>query len=271
MKFWGTRGSCPVSGPEYHHFGGNTPCLEILYDDVHIVMDAGTGIRQLGKVFMKEKVKKIDLFLSHTHLDHLVGFPFFEPIYQSDVTITIWSPPAMGRSCKELFNQLLAPEFFPITLSELEAKLHFRVFHPGEPLQMGPLTLDFHPVNHPGATYCFKIQTPRQMIGYTTDNELMQPFGATEHSLIEFYRGADYLIHEAQYFSEEYVRKKGWGHSSLLGAMNFVEKTEAKKWLVTHHDPAHSDEELLDLSKLALQQSSIPSEWLRDGQVIELL
>ncbi|MBS0628957.1 MAG: MBL fold metallo-hydrolase [Verrucomicrobia bacterium] len=270
LKFWGTRGSCPVSGPEYLHFGGNTACLELRYDPVHIVFDAGTGIRPLGKILMKDKVTKIDLFLSHTHWDHLLGFPFFELIYQNDVSITIWSPPTTGRSCKELFKELLAPEFFPMRLSELQANLQFKVYSENTPLQMGPITISFHKVNHPGVTYCFKIQTPHQIIGYTTDNELNIPFGKEEKSIIEFFRGADLLIHEAQYFTEEYVQKKGWGHSSLLGAMEFVEKTEAKKWLVSHHDPAHTDEDLVHLSTLALQRSSIPSEWLRDGQVIEL-
>lgn len=270
LKFWGTRGSCPVSGAEYADYGGNTACLELRYEDVHIVFDAGTGIRPLGKTFINEKVKKIDLFLSHTHWDHILGFPFFDPIFQSDVNITIWAPKTGGRSCKELFNELLAPEFFPLQLSELQAKLDFKVFDEHAPVQMGPITLTFHRVNHPGIAYCFKIQTPCQTIGYTTDNELTQPFGDGERSLIEFYRGCDLLIHECQYFSEEYVKRKGWGHSCLLGAMNFVEKTEAAKWLISHHDPAHSDEDLMLLARLALQKSSVSSEWLRDGQIVEL-
>lgn len=259
-----------MSGPEYAEFGGNTACLELFYEGTHIVFDAGTGIRPLGKVLMKEKVKKIDLFISHTHWDHILGFPFFDPIYAPDVSVTIWSPKTDGRSCKELFKQLLALEFFPLQLSELQAKLEFKVFDEHTPVRMGPITLTFHKVTHPGVTYCFKIQTPRQTIGYTTDNELIEPFGNNERSLIEFYRGCDLLIHECQYFSEEYVERKGWGHSSLLGAMNFIEKTEAAKWLISHHDPAHTDKDLMLLAKLALQKSSISAEWLRDGQIVEL-
>lgn len=270
LKFWGTRGSCPTSGPEYLHFGGNTSCLEFLYDTVHLVFDAGTGIRPLGKSLIKENVKNIDLFISHTHWDHIIGFPFFDPIYQSDSNITIWTPPNIGRISKELFNQLLAPEFFPMSLSELKAKLEFKTFDEHLSVKMGPITITFHQVNHPGATFCFKIQTPHQTIGYTTDNELIEPFGKREHSLIEFFRGTDLLIHEAQYFTEEYAKKKGWGHSSLIGAMDFVEKTEAGKWLVCHHDPTHTDADLMELEKLALKKSSVPSEWLRDHQIVEL-
>lgn len=271
LKFWGTRGSCPTSGPEYIHFGGNTSCMEMLYENVHIIFDAGTGIRPLGKAFIKDNIKKTDLFISHTHWDHILGFPFFDPVYLSDASITIWTPPSVGRPSKELFNELLAPEFFPLQLSELKAKLQFKTFDDHSPIHMGPITLTFHKVNHPGAAYCFKIQTPHQTIGYTTDNELIEPFGPQEHSLIEFYRGCDLLIHEAQYFSEEYAKKKGWGHSSLFGAMKFVERTEAKRWLVCHHDPAHTDADLMRLAKLALQKSSTPSEWLRDHQIVELI
>jgi phosphoribosyl 1,2-cyclic phosphodiesterase len=259
LKFWGTRGSCPVSGPEYLHFGGNTSTLELCYDDIHIVFDAGTGIRSLGKVFVQEKVKKIDLFLSHTHWDHIQGFPFFDPIYQSDVTMTVWSPQSR---CKELFNAVFAPEFFPVQFSDLKAKIQFKVYD--APVKIGPLTLSFHKVNHPGVTYGFKIQTPHQTIGYVTDNEL--PLDA----LIDFFKGCDLLIHEAQYFSEEYTKKKGWGHSSLMEVIDFVEKTKARHWLVTHHDPAHTDEDLKRLAKLAHQKSSVPSTWLRDGQIVEL-
>lgn len=270
LKFWGTRGSCPVSGPEYLHFGGNTASLELLYNDAHIIFDAGTGIRSLGKLLIKEKVKKINLFISHTHWDHIIGFPFFDPIYQSDVSITIWSPQSQGRTCKELFKQLLATEFFPMRLSELQAELQFKTYNEQSSVKMGPITLTFHKVNHPGVTYSFKIQTPRQMIGYVTDNELSEPFGKEEKSLIEFYKGCDLLIHEAQYFSEEYAQKKGWGHSSVIGAKNFVEKTGAAQWLVCHHDPIHTDEDLLKLSKLANGKGSVPSIWVRDGQVVEL-
>lgn len=270
LKFWGTRGSCPISGPEYIEYGGNTCCAELLYDASHIVFDAGTGIRPLGKVFVKDKVKNIDLFLGHTHWDHIIGFPFFDPIFYADVSITIWSPQTKGRTCKELFNELLAPEFFPLQLSELQANLQFKSFDEHAPIQMGSITLSFHKVKHPGNAYCFKIQTPHETIGYTTDNEVTEPFGKEEESLIEFYKGCDLLIHEAQYFSEEYVKKKGWGHSSLLGAMNFVEKTGSLKWLVSHHDPAHTDEDLKMLEKLALEKSPIPSKWLKDSEIMEL-
>lgn len=274
LKFWGTRGSCPVSGPEYAHFGGNTVCLELVYDEVHLIFDAGTGIRPLGQGLLKEGRTEIDLFLSHTHWDHLSGFPFFEPIYLADRRLTIWAPQGEGRSCQELFKELFAHEFFPLKLSELKATIQFQTIHEQQTIRKGPITLSFHKVNHPGGAYCFKIQTPHQTIGYISDNELLEPIQEKQASLIAFYKDCDLLIHEAQYFPEEYQDKKSWGHSGLNQATRFVAATGAKKWIISHHDPAHTDVDLKQLAKLAaepiLHQKGIPSEWVRDGQVIEL-
>jgi ribonuclease BN (tRNA processing enzyme) len=256
-----------VSGPEYIHYGGNTPCLELVYDDIRLIFDAGTGIRPLGKLLHKENIKKIDLFLSHTHWDHILGFPFFEPIFHSDVEIAIWAPQGKGRPCHDLFDEVLASEFFPLHLSELRAKLQFHAIDVHTPVQKGPVTLSFHPVHHPGVTLGFKMKTPHQTIGYVTDNEL----STKQESLVNFYKGCDLLIHEAQYLPEEYAHKKGWGHSCFMDAVDFVGKTGAKKWLVSHHDPEHTDDDLKRIAKLTASKSSIPSEWVRDGQMVDLL
>lgn len=271
LKFWGTRGSCPVSGPDYLHFGGNTPCLELAYENVRIIFDAGTGIRPLGQKLLNEKIKKIDLFIGHMHWDHILGFPFFDPIYQPDVTINIWGPQGKGRSCSELLTDALAPDFFPLSLSELQANLQFNVLQEQIPVQIGPITINFHTVTHPGLAYCFKIKTPHQTIGYVTDNELSNPFGKQEESLISFFKGCDILIHEAQYLPEEYDKKKGWGHSCLIGALKFIEQTKALKWLISHHDPSHTDADLEHAATLAQQACSIPCQLVRDGQVVDLL
>ncbi len=271
LKFWGTRGTCAVSGPEYMLFGGNTSCLELCYNDIRIVFDAGSGIYPLGNYFVKEKVKKFDLFFGHTHWDHIIGFPFFDPIYEPDVNLTIWGPERQARRrCEELLNEVFAPEFFPLNVSDWKAKVQFKVFDDRTPVKLGPITIAFHKVNHPGGAYCFKIQTPHQTIGYATDNEILEPYEKNELSLIEFYKGCDLLIHEAQYFPEEYVKRQGWGHSCILKAADFIEKTSPREWLVTHHDIAHTDDKLIEMSKLALQQCSVPSTWLKDGQVIGL-
>jgi len=268
LKFWGTRGSCSVSGPEYSHFGGNSCCLEIRYEDTHIVIDAGTGIRPLGEVFMNEKIHKIDLLVSHTHWDHLIGFPFFDPIYHKEYTITIWAPQGLKKNGKDLFGDLLAQDFFPVSLDEIQATLKFKTIREHQPIQFGKLSIDFQKTNHPGHTLCFKITTPHQVISYVTDNEINH---TNQSEFIAFHKNTDILIHEAQYSAEEYHLKTGWGHSSLDDAIRLVNGIHPSEWLVTHHDPKHSDTDLRELEKIA-QQSNLccPVQWIADGHVILL-
>jgi phosphoribosyl 1,2-cyclic phosphodiesterase len=266
IKFWGTRGSCSVSGPEFVHFGGNTPSIEIEYDDISFIVDAGTGIRPLGANLAKKK--EIHLFLSHTHWDHVIGFPFFEPLHQSGVKIIIWAPKGVGRSAETLFADLLSSEFFPVHIDEVQATLEFRVIEERKPVQFGPITLDFQRTRHPGLTLAFKITTPHQTIGYVTDNEIHL---ASQKPFVEFFKGCDVFIHEAQYFREEYMMKTGWGHSSLAEVISLIHEIEPKLWLVTHHDPKHTDEDLFAFEKLA-QASPLPCpvEWIPDGYVLQL-
>lgn len=265
LKFWGTRGSCPVSGLEYSHFGGNTACLEVHYEDTCLIIDAGTGIRPLGLTLKNQK--KIDLFLSHMHWDHIIGLPFFDPLYRKETEITIWAPQGAGRSCRELIDQLLAKEFFPICLDGIEAHLTFKIIQEKHPVHLGPITLDFHRTIHPGEAYCFKIITPHQTIGYATDNELHLD---KQQHLISFFKRCDYLIHEAQYTPEEYIRKTGWGHSSVPSAIAFVEKVQPAHWLVAHHDPEHTDNQLQELQTRTRSALSCPVEWIGDGHVLPL-
>ena len=280
LKFWGTRGSCPVSGKEYAKFGGNTSCLELRYDDAHFIIDAGTGIRPLGEELLKSK-SPIQVFLSHTHWDHVIGFPFFSPLYSPEAEITIWSPSENHQSCRQVFDDLLSDKFFPVKLDELKAKLHFRCIDEKEQVKIGPTILHFHEVHHPSIAYCFKIQTPHQTIGYASDNEMFKGYhGDLKHApedpeLVRFFTGCDLLIHEAQYSSEEYRQKVGWGHSSVLNAAVLIKRAKISRWLVVHHDPKHTDDDLMRLQTLSqkiLDENGIPcrSEWIGDGHVVSL-
>lgn len=287
LRFWGTRGSCPVSGAPYRVYGGNTCSLEIRYGNVLLIMDAGTGIRQLGDYLKLNQFEAhIHLFLGHTHWDHIIGFPFFEPIYHPGTHITIWAPAQGGKVCKDLFKELLSTDFFPIRFEQVQASLDFRTTQPKTPVEIPPLTVDFHLTQHPGISHCFKIKTPNQTIGYVTDNEMLLgyhgplseiPVDALEPhlDLIEFLAPCDFLIHEAQYSPEEYVHKVGWGHSSLSNAAALLQKTQVSQWYVLHHDPKHTDADLdffQTTAKKILKENNIACkvEWLRDMQQIEL-
>jgi phosphoribosyl 1,2-cyclic phosphodiesterase len=283
LKFWGTRGSCPVSGPEYAIFGGNTISLELRYEDTLVIFDAGTGIRPLGIQLKKENIRKVDLFLSHTHWDHISGLPFFDLLHTPGVEIHIWSP---QPNCKKLFEDLLAVEFFPVAFDQLQSTLIFHTIHPKTPVTIGPISIDFHLTQHPGLTCGFKIKTPKQSIAYITDNEMFQNYHGQigpippevlepYQNLITFFKHVDLLIHEAQYTPEEYLKKAGWGHSSIMNTIGLVQQTAPQKWYVTHHEPKHSDKELRRLAKFAEEklienEITCPVEWVPDGFVIEL-
>jgi phosphoribosyl 1,2-cyclic phosphodiesterase/DNA-binding NarL/FixJ family response regulator len=258
LKLWGTRGSNPVAGAEYVRFGGNTPCLEIRNGEDLVIIDAGSGIRALGQLLPDYPGKEMHILLSHTHWDHLLGFPFFYPIYQNNRSIHIWSPVGFEKNTKELFSDMLAHAYFPVSLDDIQASIFFHDLRDGQSLSFGSIQISTHYAFHPGPTLCFKIAIKNKVIGYVTDNEFLMgcylPPQQSEkkadlftpyQSLLSFLSGCDLLIHEAQYRDEEYMDRVGWGHSSLSNASMLLKKAGIKQWIVTHHDPRHTDEYLL--------------------------
>ena len=257
VRFWGTRGSIPVSGSRYNRVGGNTCCLEVRHGKDLIIIDAGTGIRELGHELIKRGEKTIHLFIGHTHWDHITGFPFFEPMYHPDVDVHLYAPVGYQKDTEELFTEMLAYAFFPVRLDEMQAKFHIHQIRDLEEISIGELKLQTHYTNHPGATLGFKIRSPTHTIGYITDNEMLlgyhghpdaidenHPLLEPHLALINFLTDCDLIIHEAQYFPEEYEKKVGWGHSSIPNATVLLKHTGCADWLVTHHDPQHTDDDL---------------------------
>jgi len=257
LKFWGTRGSNPVSGPDYVRFGGNTSCLEVRFGKDLIIFDAGTGIRSLGALFKEEAPKDIHIVLSHFHFDHLSGFPFFAPIYNPACTIHVWAPIGYEKLAREIFAEMLTYALFPVRLEDMKAKVLFKDIQEGVPFTVGPITINSHYAYHPGATLCFKIACGNRRFGYVTDNEFLLGFHgnpdrlskkhrllAPYQSLIAFFKGCDMMIHEAQYTPSEYQHKVGWGHSSVANAAFLLKLIDVPNWIITHHDPKHTDSDL---------------------------
>lgn len=261
LKFWGTRGSNPVSGSDYVRYGGNTCCLEVRDGDNYIILDAGTGIRALGREESIQSAKTIHIFLSHTHWDHVTGFPFFDPIYNPDLQIVIWSPVGFERSTRELFTDMLAYSYFPVRLEDIRAKISFNNLRDGHPVSIGNISIDSHYAYHPGATLCFKIHVGGKIFGYATDNEIFLGYQGNPNAIqkeliqshskiIEFFKPCNTLIHEAQYTPLEYQRRVGWGHSSVANAAILFKHTGVREWIVTHHDPKHTDDFLREKLQL---------------------
>jgi len=266
IKFWGTRGSSPVSGARYIQHGGNTSCLEIRHHDTLVILDAGSGIRELGESLPIKDAQKIPILLSHTHWDHVIGFPFFAPAYHKNCALDIYSPIGYQKEAEVLFQEMLAFGYFPVRLEELYAELAFKELRDGASLNFNQLKICCHYANHPGPTLCFKIISPHKTIGYVTDNELLLGFHGyptsvgKDHYLLEphlsllaFLSDCHVLVHEAQYFPHEYYKKVGWGHSSISNAIAFIKHLKkCQEWIVTHHDPIHTDEDLMKKAQLHL-------------------
>jgi CheY-like chemotaxis protein len=258
IKFWGTRGSNPVSGPDYVRFGGNTSCLEIRHGHDLVIVDAGTGIRPFGALLAQSKPKHIHLLISHTHWDHLAGFPFFAPIYDPECQITIWTPIGFEMTTKQLFTEMLTYAYFPVRLDDIQATIVFKDILEGEPFHIGHIQVNTHYAYHPGATVCFRFTINKTTFGYATDNEFLMgyhgnpnllgknhPLITPYHSMIRFFKDCHFLIHEAQYTPVEYQKKVGWGHSSITNATALITHAHIREWIIPHHDPRHTDADLL--------------------------
>lgn len=263
LKFWGTRGSNPVAGMEYVQFGGNTPSLEVRSGKDLLIIDAGSGIRGLGQKLGTESHTDLNILISHTHWDHLLGFPFFLPLYQPKRKINIYSPVGFEKSTKELFTDMLAYAYFPVALNDIQSNLSFEDLRDSQVLNFGSIKVTTHYAFHPGSTLCFKLELGGKKIGYVTDNEFLlgcqlQPSEIEKQeslftpylSLINFLKDCDILIHEAQYTPEEYLTREGWGHSSVYNSCMLMKKANIKHWIVVHHDPRHTDAMLLEKEKL---------------------
>jgi len=276
LKFYGTRGSIPVCDAGFQEFGGNTTCLQVTFTDANrvVIMDAGTGIRNLGKDLrtIGHKQDQIPIAFTHFHWDHIQGFPFFAPAYDPSQKITLLT---LGRgqtitNLREIFEVQMQSEYFPVQLDHMGANFEF--------LQIADASRHFTAVNnvetvvsalrhnHPGGAYTFRVERGGKVLVVCTDVEHGEEI---DPQLIELARGADLLVHDAQYTAEELKNRRGWGHSSFDQAMQFAEMAGVKRLAMTHHDPEHDDDFLRRIEKLC--QERFPESVLaREGLEIVL-
>lgn len=254
ITFWGTRGSIATPGPESVAYGGDTACVSIEGEDPShlVVCDAGSGIRRLG-VELSPEVKRIDLLLSHLHLDHIVGLGFFEPLFRPGGTIAIWGPRS-NTPLVERLGRYLSPPLFPVRLRDLSCDLEMREATE-EPVRVGEFTISATSVIHRDATVGYRIEAGGLAVAYLPDHEPAlgpafpsQPAWTSGASVG---RDADLLIHDAQYGPDEYPDRIGWGHSSVLDTVAFAELVGARTLALFHHDPSHDDDEIARLTELA--------------------
>ncbi|MBI5568624.1 MAG: MBL fold metallo-hydrolase [Desulfomonile tiedjei] len=246
ITFWGTRGSIASPGPETVIYGGNTTCVEVtLASGRTVVIDAGTGMRRLGdSLVARDGPLSIHLLMTHVHWDHLMGFPFFGPLYQSHALVTVDGCKRGPDSLRKIFSTNYVDGTWPITFDDLKA--HIR---PSHKLLRGHLSLDdtlieSHMLQHPQGGLGFKFTEQSGSFVFLTDNELLEEgwAGSSFKDFVRFCRDADLLVHDCQYLPEEMEVRRGWGHSDLASVARLALDAGVKRLFVFHHDPWRTDE-----------------------------
>jgi phosphoribosyl 1,2-cyclic phosphodiesterase len=253
IKFWGTRGSIPSPGSSTLEFGGNTTCLEIVLISGHrIVIDAGTGMRLLGDQLLKSgKPVAFHLLLTHNHWDHLLGLPFFAPIYQEHTEIIVDGWPHAFQALTRVFDNHMGNGFFPVAFDQLKARVDFLNRVARGPLQLGGTTIESIPLNHPQGGLGYRVREGEHSLVFITDNELGAGGSRRFREFAQFAKGCSLLVHDAQYLPEEMSEHRGWGHSTYEEVVTLAVEAKAQKLLLTHHDPGRSDDQVYQIVERA--------------------
>jgi phosphoribosyl 1,2-cyclic phosphodiesterase len=256
LKVWGARGSVPAPGPEMNRYGGNTSCVELeLSDGTALILDAGTGIRGLGVGLSGST--QISILLTHLHLDHIQGLMFFPPCFKSEAEITIWGPASPEATLEQRVARYISAPLSPVEVRELPCELSFHDSPPTE-WEIGPARIRAEAVSHRGPTLGYRVTDANLTVAYIPDHE--PGLGARLETLepdwisgFDLACGADLLIHDCQYTDEEYPEHVGWGHSKLEDTLTFARRVEARRVLLFHHDPLHTDDFLDSFFGAAVQ------------------
>lgn len=273
VKFYGVRGSIPISDPNFQEFGGNTTCIFISGVAKNVaILDAGTGIRTLGKELIQDLSIGVDqpvyIGFSHFHWDHIQGLPFFDPAYdpQRSFVLSAIGKRRHARDLESIFALQMQREYFPVALHEMGAK--FRFYQPEtDSVQASGVLVHTIKHNHPGGAYSYRLEDRfGNVLVYCTDIEHGDEI---DPKIVAFAHNADLLIHDGQYTTEELKQKKGWGHSSWEQAIQVAEQAHVKRLAITHHDPDHDDDFLREVEKEC--RTRFPHSFLaREKQEIEV-
>src|SRR3972149_5651974 len=243
IRCWGSRGSVPVAGNEYLKHGGDTTCMEITSNngDV-IIVDAGTGIRKLGNKLLRTDKRNYNIVFTHAHWDHLMGFPFFKPVYTKRISLHLYGCPFAQASIKEILSKSMSPPYFPVNLEDLRADISYHGACSGG-FDIGSIHVTPILLSHPNKGIGYKFVEEGRSFVFLTDNELTykHPGGLDYREYLDFSTNADLLIHDAEYTREEYSVTKGWGHSVYDDALNLAVEAHVQQFGLFHHNQDRSD------------------------------
>ena len=243
VRFWGVRGSISVSDPKTIRYGGNTSCLEIVCGDRMFIFDAGTGIRYLGNRLCDEgEPVDADVFLTHTHFDHICGIPFFRPFFTTGNKFRMWAGHLLpALTLRQVLVELMMAPLFPVPPEVFQSSLEFRDFRAGDTLRPAPgVTIRSTPLNHPNGATGYRIEFAGKSICYLTDTEHFAD--RVDENIVNLIKGADLAIYDSMYTDDEYASRVGWGHSTWQAGARLCDAAGVKTFVVFHHDPDHDDD-----------------------------
>jgi phosphoribosyl 1,2-cyclic phosphodiesterase len=246
VKLWGTRGSIPTPGPDTVRYGGNTSCVEVEAGRGRLILDAGSGIRKLGLALLPAPALEAALLVTHVHWDHIQGFPFFAPAYRETTTLDIFGLEVAHRKIERLLSDQMEQVYFPVDLSSLRARLRFHDLDAAAFDWAGARIRTIR-TNHTTETVGFRVDEGGRSAVYIPDNELSrcgQPGTTPYADFVAFCRGADLLVHDAQYARAAYERFRGWGHSTYEEALDLAIDAGVRRLALFHHDPQTADDEI---------------------------
>lgn len=266
---WGTRGSTPVSGPEFSRYGGNTTCIEVRCGKAVLIFDAGTGIIPAGRSLFAEGITDIKLFFTHSHYDHLQGLPFFAPLHKPQFSVSICSGHTEGvLSTEDIIKGVMRPPCFPVGPDVFKAKISYGDFMPGDVMEPVPgVVIRTGRLRHPGGAVGFRIEYAGRIACIITDTEHVP--GEIDGNVVDLIAGADLFLYDGAYCDEDMRKYHGFGHSSWQQALRLAEVSGAASVGIIHHSFMHTDDEL-DRIEVMARREFANAHLVKDGQVFEL-
>ena len=270
VRFWGVRGSIPCPGPTTIRYGGNTPCIEVRCGDRILIFDAGTGLRALGLELVKDKrIRNVDIFITHCHLDHVSALPFFAPFFQEDYRVRVWAGNLMpADSIEQVMRRLMSSPWFPVPIEIFKATIEFRDFQSGDILRPhDDILLRTAPLDHPDGTNGYRLEYGDKTFALLSDTEGFP--GKRDNEMISLARRADLAVYDATFTEEELVTRADWGHSTWTRGVRMANAAEVKHLCLFHHDPSH-DDDFMDKLAAEANDSRAGTIAAREGQIIDL-